>query len=97
MEERLLRNLVSQPIFRALVVRCPARGHIHHSDRRSPYYPFEYNELLHRWGIDSLDEQKGTAMSTHRWKVAGEHSSRTWFIIVVIGTRREAVADITEP
>ena len=42
----MTRNLVSQPLFRALRAKRPARGLMHHSDRGSQYCSQEYRNLM---------------------------------------------------
>ena len=46
MGERLTRNLVSQSLLRAIAVKRPAAGLIHHSDRGSQYCAYEYQRML---------------------------------------------------
>jgi transposase InsO family protein len=46
MGTRLTRDLVSESLIRAIAVRDPAKGLIHHSDRGSQYCSYEYRDIL---------------------------------------------------
>ena len=59
MGERMSRNLVSQSLFRAVAVKRPAKGLIHHSDRGSQYCANEYRNLLNHFGVQVSMSGKG--------------------------------------
>ena len=46
MGDRLTRNLVRESLIRAISIRKPVDGLIHHSDRGSQYCSYEYRDML---------------------------------------------------
>jgi len=96
MGERMTKNLVSQSLLRAVTVKRPAAGLIHHSDRGSQYCALEYSSLLDRFGMRASMSRKGNcydnAPMESFWGVLKNeqiHHCR-------YATRQEAVQDITE-
>ncbi len=96
MGERLTRNLVSQSLFKAVAVKRPAKGLIHHSDRGSQYCSYEYRNILERFGIQASMSRKGNcydnAPMESFWGMLKQelvHHRR-------YRTRQEAIRDITE-
>jgi len=59
MGERLTRNLVSQSLLRAITVKRPARGLIHHSDRGCQYCAYEYQRILDRFYLVASMSSRG--------------------------------------
>ncbi len=59
MGERLTRNLISQSLLRAVTVKHPASGLIHHSDRGSQYCASEYQEMLGHFNLTGSMSGKG--------------------------------------
>ena len=57
--DRLHRRLALEALDRALVMRCPTEGLIHHSDRGSQYCSIDYQARLHRHGIRISMSGKG--------------------------------------
>jgi putative transposase len=51
MGERLSRYLVSESLWKALGLKCPAEGLLQHSDRGSQYCAYEYRQILDSRGI----------------------------------------------
>jgi len=96
MGERLTRNLVSQSLFKAVAVKRPAKGLIHHSDRGSQYCSHEYRNILEQFGIQASMSRKGNcydnAPMESFWGTLKQelvHHRR-------YRTRQEAIQDITE-
>jgi putative transposase len=96
MAERMTKNLVIQSFLRALAVKGPAAGLIHHSDRGSQYCAREYASLLDRFGMRASMSRKGNcydnAPMESFWGVLKNeliHHCR-------YATRQEAIQDITE-
>jgi len=56
---RITMELVKQSLLRAVAVKKPGKGLIHHSDRGSQYCAHEYQRLLHRLGIKASMSRKG--------------------------------------
>ena len=59
MSKRMTKNLVSQSLFRAVSLKRPQAGLIHHSDRGSQYCSTEYRKLLKRYGMEASMSGKG--------------------------------------
>lgn len=59
MGERITKNLVSESLFRAVSAKRPAKGLIHHSDRRSQYCAGSYSKLLEQFGMTASMSRKG--------------------------------------
>ena len=57
--DRLHRDLALSALRRALAIRCPSAGLIHHSDRGSQYCSFEYQALLRAHGVQISMSGKG--------------------------------------
>jgi transposase InsO family protein len=96
MGERLTTNLVSQSLFKAVAVKRPSKGLIHHSDRGSQYCSHEYRDILERFGIQASMSRKGNcydnAPMESFWGTLKQelvHHRR-------YRTRQEAIQDITE-
>jgi len=64
MSKRMTKNLVSQSLFRAVAVKRPASGLIHHSDRGSQYCSHEYQKLLKQFKMVSSMSGKGNCYDT---------------------------------
>jgi putative transposase len=56
---RMTKNLVAQSLFRAVGVKRPAPGLIHHSDRGSQYCALEYRSLLDQFGMQASMSRRG--------------------------------------
>ena len=96
MAERMTKNLVSQSLLRAIAVKRPTAGLIHHSDRGSQYCALEYTSLLDRFWMRTSMSRKGNcydnAPMESFWGVLKNeqiHHCR-------YATRQEAIQDITE-
>lgn len=96
MAERMTRRLVSQSLFRAVSLKRPGRGLIHHSDRGSQYCSYDYSRLLKQFGMRASMSGKGNcydnAPMESFWGVLKSelvHHRR-------FRTRQEAIREITE-
>lgn len=58
MDERMTRSLVMQALFRAVVLRRPDKGLLHHSDRGSQYCSRDYQSLLEQFGMQASMSRK---------------------------------------
>ena len=81
MGERMTKNLVSQSLLRAVTVKRPAAGLIHHSDRGSQYCALEYSSLLDRFGMRASMSRKGNCYDNAPWKASGACSRMSRFTI----------------
>ena len=59
MSKRMTKDLVMQALFRAVSVRHPGKGLIHHSDRGSQYCAHGYQKLLRQFGMRASMSRKG--------------------------------------
>ena len=59
MSKRVTKDLVMQALFRAVSVRHPGKGLIHHSDRGSQYCAHGYQKLLQQFGMRASMSRKG--------------------------------------
>jgi len=96
MGERLTRNLVSQSLLKAVAVKRPAGGLIHHSDRGSQYCAYEYQRMLSHFNLKPSMSSTGNcydnAPMESFWGTLKQelvHHRR-------YRTRQEAIRDITE-
>ena len=92
--DRLHRDLALAPLRKALAIRRPAAGLIHHSDRGSQYYSVDYQAELEKHGILISMSGKGkcydNAMVETFFKTL--KSELVWRTI--FGTRRQAIQAI---
>lgn len=56
---RITMELVKQSLLKAVAVKQPGKGLIHHSDRGSQYCAREYQRLLHQSGMKASMNRKG--------------------------------------
>jgi len=96
MGERLTRNLVSQSLLKAVAVKRPVGGLIHHSDRGSQYCAYEYQRMLSHFNLKPSMSGTGNcydnAPMESFWGTLKQelvHHRR-------YRTRQEAIRDITE-
>ena len=96
MGERLTRNLVSQSLLKAVAVKRPAGGLIHHSDRGSQYCAHEYQQMLSIFNLKASMSGTGNCFDnapmesfwgTLKQELVHHRRHRT---------RQEAMQDITE-
>ena len=59
MDEHMTRALVMQALFRAVALRRPDKGLMHHSDRGSQYCSRDYQDLLGQFGMVVSMSRKG--------------------------------------
>ena len=59
MNERMTKTLVMQALFRAVAIKRPAPGLIHHSDRGSQYCAHAYQKLIKQFGMSASMSRKG--------------------------------------
>jgi len=96
MGDRMTKALVGQSLFRAVAVRRPEPGLIHHSDRGVQYCAGEYRALLKQFGMTASMSRKGNcydnAPMESFWGILKSelvHHRR-------YATRQEAMQEITE-
>ena len=96
MGERLTKNLVSQSLLKAVAVKRPAGGLIHHSDRGSQYCAHEYQQMLSHFNLKPSMSGKGNCfdnapMESFWGTLKQELVHHRHYI-----TRQQAMRDITE-
>jgi len=96
MGERLTRNLVSQSLFRAVAVKRPAKGLMHHSDRGSQYCSHEYRNLLGQFGLQASMSGKGNCFDNAPMESFWGTLKQELVHHRHYGSRQEAMRDITE-
>jgi putative transposase len=96
MGERLTKSLVSQSLFRAVAGKRPAKGLIHHSDQGSQYCSHEYRNLMDRFGLKASMSRKGNCFDNAPMESFWGILKQELIHHRHYGSRREAIADITE-
>jgi len=96
MGERLSRNLVSQSLLRAITIRRPEKGLLHHSDRGSQYCSHEYQSLLRRFGLEASMSRTGNCFDNAPMESFWGTLKQELVHHRQYRTRLEAVQDITE-
>jgi len=94
--ERMTRNLISQSLLRALSIKRPAGGVLHHSDRGSQYCSQEYRSLLDRFGLRASMSGTGNCFDNAPMESFWGTLKQELVHHRHYGSRREAVQDITE-
>jgi putative transposase len=96
MGSRITKNLVSQSLFKAVGVKRPGAGLIHHSDRGVQYCAHEYRKLVDQFKMRASMSRKGNCydnapMESFWGTLKNEliHHSR-------YKTREQAIREITE-
>jgi transposase InsO family protein len=96
MSDRMTKELVSRSLCRAVSIKRPCKGLLHHSDRGSQYCSYDYRSLLEQFGMRVSMSGKGNcydnAPMENFWGVLKSelvHHRR-------YKTRAEAIREITE-
>jgi len=96
MADRMTKELVSRSLCRAVSIKRPGKGLLHHSDRGSQYCSYDYRSLLEQFGMRVSMSGKGNcydnAPMESFWGVLKSelvHHRR-------YKTRAEAIREITE-
>ena len=96
MGERLTRNLVSESLFRALSLKHPEKGLMHHSDRGTQYCSLEYRKMLDHFGLRVSMSGKGNCFDNAPMESFWGTLKQELIYHRHYGSRREAIQDITE-
>ena len=96
MGERLTRNLVSQSLLKAVAVKRPAGGLIHHSDRGSQYCACEYQRMLSHFNLRSSMSGTGNCFDNAPMESFWGTLKQELVHHRHYTTRQEAMRDITE-
>jgi putative transposase len=96
MGERMTKNLVSESLFRALSLKHPANGLMHHSDRGSQYCSYEYRQILEQLGLKVSMSGKGVCYDNAPMESFWGTLKQELIYQRHYGSRREAIQDITE-
>ena len=96
MGERLTRNLVSQSLLKAVAVKRPAGGLIHHSDRGSQYCACEYQRMLSHFNLRSSMSGTGNCFDNAPMESFWGTLKQELVHHRHYTTRQQAMRDITE-
>jgi putative transposase len=96
MGERLTRNLVSQSLLKAVAVKRPAGGLIHHSDRGSQYCAYEYQRMLSHFDLRSSMSGMGNCFDNAPMESFWGTLKQELVHHRHYTTRQQAMRDITE-
>jgi transposase InsO family protein len=96
MGERMTRNLIGESLFRALTLKHPAKGLMHHSDRGSQYCSYEYRRILDQFDLRVSMSGKGNCFDNAPMESFWGTLKQELIYQRHYGSRREAIQDITE-
>lgn len=94
--DRMTKELVRSALRKALRVRKPAHGCIHHSDRGSQYCSFEYRADVERAGFTMSMSRKGNCYDNASTESFWGHMKQELIHHRRYKTRAEAFAEIQE-
>jgi putative transposase len=93
---RLTRSLVSESLFRALTLKRPPRGLLHHSDRGVQYCSQEYIQILDQFGLIVSMSRKGNCYDNAPMESFWGTLKQELIHHRHYRTRLEAIREITE-
>jgi len=96
MNSRMTKNLVIQSLFRAVSIKRPPAGLIHHSDRGSQYCSHEYRKFLDQFGMLASMSRKGNCYDNAPMESFWGTLKTELVYHRRYATRQEAMRDITE-
>jgi putative transposase len=96
MGERLSRNLVSLSLLKAVAVKRPAGGLIHHSDRGSQYCAYEYQRMLSHFNLKPSMSGTGNCFDNAPMESFWGTLEQELVHHRHYATRQQAMRDITE-
>jgi putative transposase len=96
MGERMTQNLVSESLLRALALKRPAKGLMHHSDRGTQYCSHEYRSILDQFDLRVSMSGKGNCFDNAPMESFWGTLKQELIYQRHYGSRREAIRDITE-
>jgi putative transposase len=96
MGERMTTGLVSRSLWRAVSIRRPGRGLIHHSDRGSQYCARDYRKLLVQFGFQASMSRKANCWDNAPMESFWSALKNELVHHRRFATRAEAIAEITE-
>ena len=96
MGERLTKNLVSQSLLKAVAVKRPVGGLIHHSDRGSQYCAHEYQRMLSHFNLKASMSDTGNCFDNAPMESFWGTLKQELVHHRHYTTRQQAMRDITE-
>ena len=96
MGERMTKNLISESLFRALALKHPAKGLMHHSDRGSQYCSHEYRQILDQFDLRISMSGKGNCFDNAPMESFWGTLKQELVYHCHYRSRQEAIQDITE-
>jgi transposase InsO family protein len=94
--DRITKDLVEKSLFRAVAVKRPPKGLVHHSDRGSQYCSSSYRKLLERFGMVVSMSRKGNCYDNAPMESFWDSLKNELVHHRRYRTREEAIRDITE-
>jgi putative transposase len=96
MGERMTRNLISESLLRALALKRPAKGLMHHSDRGTQYCSHEYRSILDQFDLRVSMSGKGNCYDNAPMESFWGTLKQELVYHRHYRSRQEAIRDITE-
>lgn len=96
MSNRINKVLVSQSLFRAVALKRPPKGLVHHSDQGSQYCSLVYQRLLEQFGMTASMSRKGNCYDNAPMESFWGTLKQELVNHRHYHTRKEAIQDITE-
>jgi transposase InsO family protein len=96
MGERMTRNLISESLLRALALKRPAKGLMHHSDRGTQYCSHEYRSILDQFDLRVSMSGKGNCYDNAPMESFWGTLKQELIYHRHYRSRQEAIRDITE-
>lgn len=96
MSNRINKELVSKSLFRAVAMKRPPKGLIHHSDRGSQYCSLEYRKLIDQFKMKTSMSRKGNCYDNAPMESFWGTIKQELINYRHYSTRKEAIQDITE-
>ena len=96
MGEQMTRNLISESLFRALELKHPEKGLMHHSDRGSQYCSLEYRKILDQFDLRVSMSGKGNCFDNAPMESFWGTLKQELIYHRHYASRHEAIQDITE-
>jgi putative transposase len=96
MGERLTKNLVTHSLLRAMAIKRPASGLIHHSDRGSQYCASEYQQILDQYNLRASMSGRGNCLDNAPMESFWGTIKQELIHHCNFESRRRAIQEITE-
>lgn len=92
--DRLKKGLATTALSKAIAIRQPELGLIHHSDRGSQYCAYEYRDLLNKHGFIASMSGKGNCYDNSMVETVFKTIKNELIWRTVLQTRKEAIIQL---